>query len=78
MNTQKERLKSLLQQSPREKRVEMEEFIDNNILDKHVRNALSYYDKATKGATVNFSISDLGYGIDDFYITVSTGMSYMT
>jgi hypothetical protein len=76
-NDIKERLKSYLQFSPRERRINLEEFIDSAMTNKDILDAINYVERLNKNG-YNNNIVEMGYSdAGDFYVKTENGMTFL-
>ena len=77
MSSKKDILKSYIKFSPRERKVELEAFIDNEISDNDVNSAIDYVQKLNDN-NHSHSITEMGYSdAGDFYVKTETGMTFI-
>lgn len=76
MSSRKKLLKSYIKFSPRERRIELEDFVDNDIIDEDVEIAINYIE-GLDGGKNQHSIIEMGYSSAGFYIKTETGMVFI-
>lgn len=77
MSADKELLKKLVAFTPRERRLELENLIDNEIRSEDIKKALLYVNKLNQGGDAHY-ITQIGYSPSgDFFIFTQTGMTFL-
>lgn len=77
MATNKEKLKNHLAFSPRDKRLELEKSVEDEILPEDIEEALLYINELNQGGH-SHSITEIGYSSDgSFYVKTQTGMTFI-
>lgn len=72
----KEILKQYIAFSPRERRIQLENFVENEMYEKDILYAINYVQKADSNGNVH-SITKLSYNNGDFSISIETGITRM-
>lgn len=76
--SKREELKAYIQFSPRERRLELEAYIDEHLSDSNVLDALKYVKELSEKTDHPHSINELGFSDKgDFYIRTSTGITFI-
>lgn len=78
MNTKniKETLKQYVAFSPRERRILLENFIDNEMYEEDILYAINYVQNADKNGNIH-SVTKLSYNGKDFSISIEAGVTRM-
>ena len=77
MNSRKETLKKLIKFAPTERRIQLENFVDNDLLDENLEDCISYVEQLN-GNRQDHSIIDMGYSDSgEFYVKTETGMTFL-
>ncbi len=74
----RDELKAYVQFSPREKRLELETYIDEYLSDSNVIEALSYVKQLTESSGHPHSITEFGFSekTGAFFVKTSTGLTF--